>query len=51
MSWTRSYSCVTLPFRSAPNDSARMMTSETSAAGSAILKFSRNLSFIWQPWP
>mgnify|MGYP003373531905 CR=1 FL=1 len=28
-----------------------MMTSVTSAAGRAILKFSRNLSFIAQPWP
>ena len=29
----------------------RMIAKESRAAGSAILKFSRNLSFIWQPWP
>ena len=36
---------------SVPSDSTRMITSVTSAAGKAILKFSRNLSFIWQPCP
>ena len=36
---------------SEPSDSARMMASVAKAAGTAILKFSRNLSFIWQPWP
>lgn len=29
---------------------SEMMTSDTMAAGRAILKFSRNLSFIWQPY-
>ena len=47
----RLYSCVTAVPISARKELIRIRTSDTIAAGSAIQKFSRNLSFISHPCP
>ena len=47
----RLYSFETTPLISVLNDIIRIITRETIAAGSAIKKFSLNLSFIAHPCP